>query len=646
MAYGSDITQAIPVPLSNPAGSTNYAATGVAYDVAIGGQPFFVNATDDTPYRRVTAQYRKQQIDQTREPGEQTLTGWWLRSQSSFHLGAGIKFFEPINEESLRFQYTESKGLDVWTKGQATLLNSTVRVRTAIANNLYLVGARDTINNVDAVVFTEGPDLKKLTMSGDTPTVTTYTLTASPHTLDFKALTSDGTRYFAADNARIHRGNIFGTTSDGHIYDLNGPVTTVVMRYAKQRLLAGVDRDLYELDSNRSTTSGGHSLPTELYTHPNPSWIWTTISEGPAAFYVGGYAGSQSSLYKITLDPANANALGFPELNVPTVVVDLPEGEIINAFDVYLGTFGVLCTNKGVRVALVSPDGDISYGPLLIDTECKSVTFKDKFAYVTTLQGTESGLIRIDLSQPAVPNSLIFAYAWDVYASGETNNPVATDFLGATDRVVFAIPGDGIWVRSITDLVPEGYLRTGYIRYNTLETKIYKLLQARVDTTDGGLGIDSIDSQDTYYRIGNFGQGSDSPEINISYPTAAEEYLGFQFNLSRSDTDASKGPLFTGYQIKALPAIPRQRLIQFPLFCYDHESDKFGVESGYEGSAYDRMSQLEAIENVGDTIRVEDFRTNESFIGLIEEMDFINKTPSGPRFSGYGGNLIVTIRTV
>jgi hypothetical protein len=646
MAYGSDITQAIPVPLSNPAGSTNYAATGVAYDVAIGGQPFFVNATDDTPYRRVTAQYRKQQIDQTREPGEQTLTGWWLRSQSSFHLGAGIKFFEPINEESLRFQYTESKGLDVWTKGQATLLNSTVRARTAIANNLYLVGARDTTNNVDAVVFTEGPDLKKLTMSGDTPTVTTYTLVTVPHTLDFISLTSDGTRYFAADNARIHRGNIFGTTSDGHIYDLNGPVTTVVMRYAKQRLLAGVDRDLYELDSNRASTSGGHSLPTALYEHPNPSWVWTTISEGPAAFYAGGYAGSQSSLYKITLDTANANALGFPELNVPTVVVDLPEGEIINAFDVYLGTFGVLCTNKGVRVALVSPDGDISYGPLLIDTECKSVTFKDKFAYVTTLQGTESGLIRIDLSQPAVPNSLIFAYAWDVYASGETNNPVATDFLGATDRVVFAIPGDGIWVRSITDLVPEGYLRTGYIRYNTLETKIYKLLQARVDTTDGGLGIDSIDSQDTYYRIGNFGQGSDSPEINISYPTAAEEYLGFQFNLSRSDTDASKGPLFTGYQIKALPAIPRQRLIQFPLFCYDHESDKFGVESGYEGSAYDRMSQLEAIENVGDTIRVEDFRTNESFIGLIEEMDFINKTPSGPRFSGYGGSLIVTIRTV
>ncbi len=44
--------------------------------------------------------------------------------------------------------------------------------------------------------------------------------------------------------------------------------------------------------------------------------------------------------------------------------------------------------------------------------------------------------------------------------------------------------------------------------------------------------------------------------------------------------------------------------------------DKFGNEVGYEGSAYARMSQLETVENVGDTIKVEDFRTGESYIGL------------------------------
>jgi len=260
MSYGSDITEGIPYVLSNPSGATNYSATGVNYDMAIAGLPFFIGATDDSPYRRVTAQYRKQQYDQTREAGEQSLTGWWFRSQSSFHYGAGIKYFEPAQDESLRFQYTESKGCDVFTKGQVTLLNTTVRARTATATNLYLFGARDNANNVDAVVFTEGVDLKKLTMSGDTPTITTYTLTAAPHTLDFMALTSDGTRYFAADNDKLHRGNIFGSTDDGHIYDLDGPVTTVALRYAKQRLLAGVGRELYELDSNKGTITSRYRV--------------------------------------------------------------------------------------------------------------------------------------------------------------------------------------------------------------------------------------------------------------------------------------------------------------------------------------------------------------------------------------------------
>ncbi len=60
MATEFDITDPIPYPLSNPAGVTNFSATGVAYDVALNGYPFFLGASDETPYRRVTAQYRKQ----------------------------------------------------------------------------------------------------------------------------------------------------------------------------------------------------------------------------------------------------------------------------------------------------------------------------------------------------------------------------------------------------------------------------------------------------------------------------------------------------------------------------------------------------------------------------------------------------------
>ena len=637
MAYGDDITEGIPYVLSNPAGATSYSSTGEAYDVAFAGLPFFLAASDDTPYRRVTAQYRKQQIDQTREPGEQTLTGWWLRSQSSFHLGAGIKYFEPLQDESLRFQFTESKGVDIWTKGQASLLNTTVRVLST-SNTPIIIGANDGTN--DCLVVTDGTALKKITMSNDTATSSTYTQAGTPATI--YDLTTDGIRYWFINATHVHRGNIGGTTSDVETYNASS-TTSARIKYIKQRLIATINNKLYELSA---THTGGGALPSDHYTHPQSDWTWTTISEGPQAIYVGGYSRKNSSIYKITLDLANANALGFPELSVPSVVVDLPEGEIINTFDTYLGTYAVLCTNKGVRVGVLGNEGDVSYGPLLFEAECTDVVFRDKFAYVSTKQNTESGLVRIDLSQPVVPNSLVFAYAWDVCATGETVTAGTTAFLGGTDRVGFTVPGDGVWLESYGVKVASGYLQTGYIRYNTLEPKIFKLLFPRFISTNGGLSLQSIDSAGTSYNIGTYSQGETVTEGGIPYPATAQEYLGFKFTFTRSTADTTLGPIFNGYQIKSLPAIPRQRLIQYPVFCYDHETDKFGVEVGYEGSAWDRMQQLEAVENLGDTLVVQDFRTGESFIGLIEEMDFINRTPTDKRFSGFGGTLLVTIRSV
>jgi hypothetical protein len=637
VAYGDDITEGIPYVLSNPAGATSYSSTSEAYDVAFAGLPFFLAASDDTPYRRVTAQYRKQQIDQTREPGEQTLTGWWLRSQSSFHLGAGIKYFEPLQDESLRFQFTESKGVDIWTKGQASLLNTTVRV-LATSDPSIIIGANDGTN--DCLVVTDGTALKKITMSNDTPTASTYTQAGTPSTIF--DLTTDGIRYWFINTTHVHRGNIGGTTSDVETYNASS-TTSARIKYIKQRLIATINNKLYELNA---THTGGGALPSDHYTHPQSDWTWTTISEGPQAIYVGGYSRKNSSIYKITLDLANANALGFPELSVPSVVVDLPEGEIINTFDTYLGIYAVLCTNKGVRVGVLGNEGDVSYGPLLFEAECTDVVFRDKFAYVSTKQNTESGLVRIDLSQPVVPNSLVFAYAWDVCATGETVTAGTTAFLGGTDRVGFTVPGDGVWLESYGVKVASGYLQTGYIRYNTLEPKIFKLLFPRFISTNGGLSLQSIDSAGATYNIGTYSQGETVTEGGIPYPATAQEYLGFKFTFTRSTADTTLGPIFNGYQIKSLPAIPRQRLIQYPVFCYDHETDKFGVEVGYEGSAWDRMQQLEAVENLGDTLVVQDFRTGESFIGLIEEMDFINRTPTDKRFSGFGGTLLVTIRSV
>jgi len=636
MPFADDITEGIPYVLSNPAGATNYSATGVNYDMAIAGQPFFIAASDDSPYRRVTAKYRKEQYDQTREAGEQSLTGWWFRSQSTFHLGAGIKYFEPAQDESLRFQYTESKGVEVFTKGQVTLLNSTASFYSGAAP-AQLIGVNDGTN--DCIFFTDGTALKKQATSAGSPT--TIAQAGTPSTIF--SLTTNGKQYFFINGTHVHRGSVGATPADAEIYNASG-TTRATIRFVKQRLIAAIGSAIYELDANH----GGGTLPTALYTHPNSSWVWSSISEGPSAIYISGYDpnGTSSSVFKIVLDVTNANALGFPSLETPTVIIDLPEGERINDFDVYLGTYAVLATNKGFRIGVSDATGNIQYGPLLFDQAgCNSIAFRDRFAYIATTIDGEAGLVKVDLSTTVIANSLVFPWAWDLVASGiaAASNQVA--FFGNSDRAAFT-SGNVVYAESTTDKVTSGYLQTGFIRYNTLENKLFKLLNPRIDTTNGGISIKSVDYADTEYNLGNFAQGTASTEIGVPYPNSAQEYLAFKFTMTRSSTDATKGPLFTGYQLKSLPAVPRQRIIQYPLFCYDHESDNLGVEVGYEGSAYDRLSQLEAIENVGDTIRVEDFRTGESYIGLIEELDFINRTPSDRRFSGYGGLLIATIRLI
>jgi hypothetical protein len=735
MPYGDDITEGLVYTLSNPAGSTNYSSTGEAYDVAIAGLPFFLLNSDDSPYRRVTAQYRKQQIDQSREPGEQTLTGWWLRSQSSFHYGQGIKFFEPIQDESLRFQYTESKGIDVWTKGQATLLKSSVGqhvttggIRTDGRPWQIARSIQWTTSSIkyDGVLLTDEYDVDKVfpaitvfinnkaltsnvatltttavhglctgmeivitgvdaTFNGEyritsVPTTTTFTYAktasnvastaVSPvgtgvaeviHFIDYNsgtdypvhAICDDGVYAYWVTNVlnagtprlRVYKKLLSDDSSVSPtlmITENSITVTNAVMEYTKERIVMCVNDKVYEFSTSATT------LPAAVYSHNDPDHIFTSITSSGAAIYISGYSGIQSNIYKFTLSTAGA----MPTLTSAITAAELPVGERVFKISYYLGNMAI-GTSEGMRMADVnSLDGSITYGALIFETTqpVYDFAFRDRYIWAASGVDGQVGVTRVDMGQPL--GNLLFPYAYDLYNPADTLGHYTTTcaFLGDTNRLAFCNAGNGsdgaIYIESASTLLAQGTLRTGYVRYNTLELKIFKLMQARVDTTNGGLYIDSIDYADNFYRIGTFAQEATVPEVNINYPQASQEYLGFQFTLTRSSADSTKGPLFTGYQIKALPAIPRQRLIQYPLSCFDHESDHFGVEVGYEGSAYQRMSQLESIENVGDTIRVEDFRTGESYIGLIEELDFRNATPSDKRFSGYGGTLLVTIRTV
>ena len=644
---GRDITEgraerAIAVDIGILSSSSTWQNSGESYDVALGGQPFFYAIADERPYIRQTAPYRKEQFDNNQEPGEQSLTGWWLRSQSSFHSGTGIKFYDPSAGEVVAHRFTDSNNVDVWVKGEVTLLKETANlsgVTSGIYKSLSIVdGSTDKLLGWIPASTT----INNYTSAGTAVAYTDVTsISPSPLDTSIKDIATDGIHLFIADNDHIYTGPI-ATPTAGYTkyYDFQGDKTNVTLSWVKQRLVAGVDASIYELTNAKGTT---HNLPSAIYTHPNSSWVWTSISEGGSAIYAAGYAGGNGAIYKFTLSTAGV----MPTLTSGIVAAQLPSGEYPHKIESYLG-YLLIGTNKGVRVATISDtNGDLSYGPLIIEAANTGLdfAFRDRFAWVTGSINGYAGLYRIDLSNEL--ETLRFAYAKDTYLDGATGYATTVNFVGNSNQIAFTTSGsNGIAIQSTSVLATTGYITTGYIRYGTLEPKNFKRLLARGDFTKGSLTLATIDKNDVPYDHITYESGVTAVEVTTSQPQTAQEYVAYKFTFNRDSTTTSTGPIFKGYQAKATIATPRQRALKFPVYCFDVETDRYNVISGYEGSALQRLQVLENIEEGGDVVTWQDLTTGETRQIIIEQISFTRMTPPDRRFDGFGGIIEITIRTV
>jgi hypothetical protein len=634
-------TESITEPIVSPIGIAGastplYTNTSNIYDIAIGGQPFLLGASDKYPYQRQTATYRKQQFDNTKEVGEQSFEGWWLRSQSSFHLGAGINYLDPYLSENVQYRFNDSAGVDVWTPGQVTMLPDTTNVFT-VSDNIEMFGATDSLDQ-DCVFVSDNSTLTRIAADGTDATVA-YGGSGS----NITSLTQDGLNYYAANNTGIYRGALTGTGATGSIYYQTGANT--VIGFVKQRLVAAIGPSVYEITT--ATGATGPLVSDKRYTHPDSGWIWTSIVEGPQAVYASGYRGTNSSIFKFSLSTAGV----MPTLTNAVTAADFPDDEHVTALGVYLGTYMLIGTNRGIRVGFIDANGDISYGPLTYEKSDASHTlsfaFKDRFAYATITNAIDgkSGLIRIDLSQETEPGR--YAYAKDL-SSGVTGSCRAVAFIGDTGRVAIAVADSGVYFEHATNKVASGFLDTGYIRYATIEKKYFKLIKPRFNTPMFGtctISTKEIDGDVT--SIITVANGT--PAINTDLGTnisSPQEELAFRFTFGRDTSDTTKGPVFDGYQVKSLPAVIRARQLTIPLVNYDFETDRYGIQNGYETRAWDRLQALESLEAAGDTVIIQDFTTGEQITGLIEQLSFERTTPSDRRYTGFGGIVYVSIRTV
>ena len=242
-------TESITEPIVSPIGIASttqnlYTNTSNIYDIAIGGEPFLLASSDKYPYQRQTATYRKQQFDNTKEVGEQSFEGWWLRSQSSFHNGSGINYLDPYVSENVQYRFFDSEGVDVWTPGQVNLLknvSSTHQVTGTIRANgrpwqfLRSIKWAQNSNTYEGVLNHDEFDVDKVF-----PTITV--------SINNKALTSNvATLTTTAAHGLCVGMEITITGVDATFngtYTITGVPTTTTFTYAKTALVTVIPGDV------------------------------------------------------------------------------------------------------------------------------------------------------------------------------------------------------------------------------------------------------------------------------------------------------------------------------------------------------------------------------------------------------------------
>jgi hypothetical protein len=639
--------------------------TDVAYDVAVGGLPFIYAINDARPYIRQTAPFKKDQFDNGAEPGEQSLTGWWIRSQMSFHSGDGINFYDPATtDENGHYRFADSKGVNVWTKGQVTLLKDTDsgHVTTgAIASNGALQQHMRSIkwSTFTGALLLDEYDVDKIKVTDPSNPVHFIDYTAGAGVYPVYAICDDGKNAYWTTNAtsggttkftvygKPLTGSSASTADEFKVFDNSQIVSHSIIDYVKSRLVICADNKVYECATAAAST------PTLLYTNPVSDYVYTSITASGPAIYIAGYRGSQSTIEKFTLNTAGV----MPTLTSAVVAAEMPVGEVIHKIYYYLG-YMLIGTNKGIRAAVVSDqDGSINYGPLIVETTqpCYDFAARDHYVWCATGVDGAPGVIRLDLSNEL--ETLRFAYANDVYYAGVSGHvTTACCFDGntdptVTDRMMFATAyasseNGAVYAESASTLISSGYITTGNIRYGTLEPKNFKRLLGRGDFTYGSMVLETVDKNGTEYDHISYDATISPVEVTTSTPATAQEYVAYKFVLNRDTTTASRGPIFKGYQAKATIATPRQRVMRFPVYCFDVETDRYNTMIGYEGRAAERIRLLEAIEESGDVLTWQDLTTAESRQAIIEQITFTRMTPPDKRFDGFGGVIEITIRTV
>ena len=663
----------------------DHAITGIDDNGAQVAIPFLSGSNVDYPYLRESEPGQREQFDTSPEPGEQTLTGWWNRSQASFDLGYGVEFTDTAKDKNLGRRFEDSCGVNTFDPGMVYLLRKTTKVNSGSNRNCLATYSLDTEEGV-LHAYNDGSNyakLYKVTSAGSVSSAIDFGHATTP----LFDLVTDGGYYYILTNAGIYRGPLDTNYADmdgdkviDHIVGSNiGNVTQGRIKRIKDRLVVALN--MYANSTGDSTfgaiftltdsqlnpsapeqiglsTSTGHDIsPDGEITIPG--WQFSGIAEGPQAIFVSGYAGDLSRIYSLGLDESS----GSLEVGNPIVRAELPRGEVIRSMTDYMGTYLIVGTNLGVRIALIDGN-EVRLGPLSVksDRGVYAVSAYGEYAYAGGSKHRERaagsggaytdrpGLYKLHLAEMIRDeNGETGQYpaARDLYGpvTYSSVKPV-TDItpIGQTGRMAFVIEDEGLFMEHGTDVVSTGWIRTGKIRMDTWEEKIFQFIRVTNSVTAGSIQLFWSTETDAE----TYSQEWDNATYRMIDTEATDGdphlFAQFMFLLKPSGTTAT--PVLTGYQVRTTPANVVQRNIRVSLLCFPREKTREG--SWVERSTWDRIRQLEAAEKKGAFVRYQNLNTGEESYALIDKIQFVaSHIPEGRQDQeDPGGILMVTLRLI
>jgi hypothetical protein len=597
---------AMPLVLSRQIQQAN--ASGYKLDITIDGIPFLLNPTEKDPWTWEVREDRREQFDNSQEAGEQSFGYFWLRSQSSFHAGAGQEFLDSGTEvqEVSRIRYNTSTQMDVFSKVGSITPRGGV-TGTAIANIARAVPfVRSGVNKI-AVARSNNDSVDFYNVSPALAFDVNVSLTEAASLV--QDIATDGETLYVAVNGKIIKIDSAGVQTDWATLAFTKAVR---LAYTKNRLILAHGPELYEIPI--SAAPGALVFGTHgIFRHGAPNWTWSSVAEGPNGIYAAGYSGLRGEVWSFT----ETEVSGTLELGAGTQQFSLPTGEIPYDLFFYVNSLFVLGTSEGARVGSFTPDGRPQFGPLSFDL---SPVRAIGAVGTTAILGSDLGVYLLDLGRVVDRNgAYAYAHRHDRLAAEPYVSIVTTGSVGAPS--IYSVTTGRIEAEAANS---SGSLTTSWTTFSTTELKklYYLSIGGRIPEAGAFLNDTVVITVENYEGdIQTFNVGADPSKTNWEFTISLNPSIAYRVKFQiNTGTDVN---YINSYQLKALPQERRYESVVLPLLLADSEIVANGRRRiGYPGFGMDRLKAIMQTAKNNRTVVVRDNVSNSSIQAQIRDIQF------------------------